>query len=66
MKNKKISLCHIITNYTTWYIITHYKIENCMFCDNPPPLEPRTPQEIKEIKERLRGKKENENTIKCK
>ena len=56
MKSKKITLWDIMTNFTTWYIITHYKIENCMFCDNPPPLEPRTPQEIKEIKERLRGK----------
>lgn len=62
---KKVNLIDIITYYTMWYIIIHYKIEDSMtlFTDNPQPLQPRTPEEIKEIKERLRGKNKNDKSI---
>lgn len=62
----KLKMINSLIGITLYYLFIHFKLEDCLFVDNPPPLQPRTPQEIKEIKERLRGKNENENTSKSK
>lgn len=64
----KLKMVSSLMGITLYYLFLHYKIEDSLtfFTDNPQPLQPRTPEEIKEIKERLRGKKQNENTIESK